>query len=80
MTDRKFYKTLITVEVLSEDPIPVGMTLEQIAHEAIHGDYSMNIIGNDEVELNGKQAADHLYDQGSDPVFFRIDGDGNDVE
>lgn len=79
MTKRTFYKTTITVEVLSEEPIPAGVSLEQIAYEAVNGDYSMNTIGTDEVVLNGKQAADALLEQGSDPMFFGIDDDGNDV-
>lgn len=73
MTDRKFYKTVVSFEVLSEDPIPAGMTIEQIANEAVHGDYSMGNVQCEQIELNEKQAAEALLDQGSDPMFFGID-------
>lgn len=73
MTTRTFYKTVVSFEVLSEDPIPSGMTIEQIAHEAAHGDYSMGNVRCNETELNEKEAAESLLDHGSDPMFFGID-------
>lgn len=73
MTDRKFYKTVVSFEVLSQDPIPAGMKIEQIAHEAVYGDYSMGNVQCEEIELNETEAAEALLDQGSDPTFFGID-------
>lgn len=80
MTQRKFYKTLITIEVLSEDPIPDDMNIAQIAFEASDGDYSMSDGMRIETVLTGKAAADALQEQGSDPGFFKLTDDGNDVE
>lgn len=81
MTDRVFYKTIITIEVLSEDPIPDGMSVENIAKEAMEGSYSMQTLGEPiETVLNGKEAADALLEQGSDSSFFQLTEDGNDVE
>jgi len=39
MTDRKFYKTVISIEVLSEEPISEGMELGTIVNQCIEGDY-----------------------------------------
>lgn len=80
MTDRKFHKTVIKFTVLSEDPIPDGMSLENIAHECFNGDWSMGYNSFKETQLNGKQAANALHKQGSDPSFFNLTDDGEDAE
>lgn len=80
MTDRKFYKTEIKFTVLSEEPIPDGMELASIANECINGDWSMGNASHKETEINGKQAARALINQGSDPGFFRLTDNGEDSE
>jgi len=80
MTDRKFYKTVISFEILSEEPISPGMDIAQIAFEATEGDYSMRTVGNVETELDGKQAADALLEHASTPIFFRLTKDGEDED
>jgi len=80
MTDRKFYKTVIKIEVLSEEPIPAGMEYENVIHECKEGDWSMRPLGEKETVLDGKQAARALLNQGSDPSFFGLTEDGNDNE
>ncbi len=81
MTDRIFYKTIVTIEILSEDPIPDDMSMEDIVHEAMEGNYSSRTLeGTKEIVLNGKEAADALLEQGSDCGFFQLTDDGNDVE
>jgi len=78
---RKFYKTIIQVEVLSEDnPIGDYVDLADLAYEITDGECSGNVEVKEKIELTGKQAADALENQGSDPSFFRLDDDGNDVE
>lgn len=80
MTKRKFYKTVIQVKVLSEQPYEYE-NLSQVASDISDGDCSgeiENTITNE--KLNGKQAATVLQEQGSDPEFFRLDKDGNDLE
>ena len=79
MTDRKFYKRTLTVEFLSESPIP-DMGLGQMVDEAINGDYSMNITKDGTDELDGKQVADALSEHGSEPSFFQLTPEGNDTE
>lgn len=78
MTDRKFYQTEIKVVVLSEAPIPDTLSLEEIAQEAMDGDYSFRWVRKPEKKLNGKQAARALVQQGSDPGFFGLDKHGNE--
>ena len=79
MTDRKFYKRTLTVEFLSESPIP-DMGLGKLVEEGISGDYSMNVTSYKTDELDGKQAADALLDHASDPSFFQLTPEGNDTE
>lgn len=80
MTDRKFYQTEIKVVVLSEEPIPDTMSLEEIAREAMDGDYSFRWVRKPPEVLNGKQAAKALVQQDSDPGFFRLTDDGEDED
>lgn len=90
MTDRKFFKTVIKFTVLSEEPIPEGMnprdgclpprSLENIANECMDGSWSMGNASNKETELNGKQAAEALLNQASDPSFFNLTEDGEDAD
>jgi len=80
MTDRKFHSRIITIEFLSEEPIPDGMRVENMVNEAINGDYSMRIVNDVESELNGKEAADALLVQGSDPGFFGLTEKGEDAD
>lgn len=82
MTNRKFYRTRISYEVLSEEPIPGHVDLEYIAKECIDGRYvgRFSPVGVEEAVLSGKQAAESLYDFGSDPGFFCLTDEGEDSE
>ncbi len=80
MTNRKFYKTVFTIEVLSEEPIPDTMDTSQVIFEATLGDFSMTEGERVETILNGKAAAEALKEQGSDPSFFRLNDAGVDQE
>ena len=70
---RKFYKTTITIEVLSEDPIPGGMELNHIYNECMDGGWSMLEVGKEEVELNEEQMVDECLNHGTDAEFFGLD-------
>jgi hypothetical protein len=77
---RKFYRSVITVEVLSEEPVSFG-TLEQV-HEAITDGDCCGLI-EDEVqneEIDAKMAADKLHEHGSEPGFFRLTDEGEDTD
>ena len=81
MTIRKFYRTVIQVEILSEEPYHLGSKdLDDIRFDIIEGDCSgaiTDIVINE--QLDGKQVALALQNQGSDPEFFQIDEEGNDI-
>lgn len=78
MTKRKFYKHTITVEVISEtDAVPSN--LADVAYQISDGGDSGVWEVSKTEKLNGKQAAQALIKQGSDPEFFGIDEAGNDV-
>ena len=77
---QKFYKTIYTIEVLSEEPIPDELSMLQIIEEASDGDYSYECVGHAEVELTPKEAAEALIAQNSDPEFFGLHEDGTPVD
>lgn len=79
MSNRKFYRTVISVEVLSEEPYSPE-SLESIAHDIIEGDCSgrWNVVSSKEVD--GAEMAQLLYEQASEPAFFQLDDDGNDLD
>lgn len=82
MTDRKFYKSVIEVVVLSEQPLEYD-TLGDLHWEITDG----NCVGThgfkpgyENRELNGKEMAAELADAHSEAGFFMLDTDGNDLE
>ena len=84
MTERKFYKTTLRMVVLSEEPIPPDMTVDEILEEADSGDYvagasSMEEADRVEQVLDGKQIGRELIAIGSEPGFFQLDDEGNDI-
>ncbi len=79
-TQRKFYVTTLTIKVLSEEPIPSYVELDGIVDEMDDGDYVGKVVETSEREVTGKEMADLLHDIGSEPQFFQIDDDGNDLE
>ena len=78
MENRKFYKTSITIQILSEgEPVPDGMELDDLSYEMRDGNY-VGVVGEPVVEeLTSKQMADELYFFGSVPSFFLLDENGN---
>ncbi len=78
MTTRKFYKTVITIEVLSEDVYAFD-SLEQTAYDIQDGGCSGKIEVVKSEELNGENVVKALNNQGSASEFFMLDEDGNDL-
>lgn len=76
----RFYRTTIEVEILSEGcPIISGLTLADI-HEAITtGEWNGEWNAESRIEVTPRQMAKLLIKQGSDPQFFQLDEDGNDI-
>ena len=79
MTNRKFHRTIVQVEILSEEPIG-NYNLESLAHQITLGDWSGASAIVLQEELSGKEAAEALKMQASDPSFFNLTSEGNDLE
>lgn len=79
-SERKFYKTIIQVEVLSEDPLENTDDLAHIHYLITGGDCSGVIKTVSINELDGSAAAKALLEQGSDTEFFQLTADGEDVD
>jgi len=78
---RQFFKTVITVTVLTENgPVSEEASLGTIAHQIKEGDWSGEVEHDGGTELTAKEAAEALIAQGSDPEFFGIDADGNLID
>lgn len=81
MTDRKFYRHVFQVEVLSEENLEVSKySLEQLHSMTDTGEQvagTLDIIKTE--ELNGCQAAKALDSLGSEPGFFQLEENGDDI-
>jgi len=77
---RKFYRRIFKIEVLSEEHIPEGVSLEDIGYWITEGHCSGVVKAEDEVEVDGKHMAVMLTAQGSDPEFFQLTSDGEDLD
>ena len=75
---RQFHKTTITVEVLSEGSILQVESLQELAYMITEGDCSGQFSVGTSEALTGKQMAEALMEQHSDPEFFGLDESGND--
>jgi len=80
VTERKFYKTTFVVEILSETPGVGEMSLTDVLTEAENGSFSGDVKSSEEVEVDGPTMAKLLSDQRSDPEFFNLDENGNDLD
>jgi hypothetical protein len=81
MTDKKFYKSTYTVEILHEEPMPDDFTLSDALQEADIGDYVQHVrktLRNEEVDA--RTMVDLLYDAGASPGFFMIDENGDSYD
>lgn len=77
---KTIYKTVIEVEILSEDPIPDGISLSEVAEQGYDGDFSVVAETKSSKPIRGKKAVEAIINQGSDPEFFGMDRDGNEIE
>jgi len=76
---KKLYKSIIQIEVLSEEPIN-GMSLTSIIDEGDTGSFSIKTkdIKIDK-EIKGIRAVREMKLHGSDVEFFQMDEKGNDI-
>ncbi len=75
-----YYKTTVSIDVLTEEPIPDHYTLEDIGYEIEQGDWVGYNIQSKQVELTPKEIVEALKEAGSDPDFFQLDDEGNKAE
>lgn len=80
MSTRKFYRTTFKVVVLSEDRSTENLGLLAISQATDDGDCVGDLSVDTIEELTGPDAATALHELGSEPGFFMLDNDGNDVD
>ena len=73
---RKFYKTTLTVTVVSDYPLD-GLPLVEIAMQGVNGDISVRASRKAQ-EIDGPAAAKALIEQESEPEFLGLTEDGED--
>jgi len=81
MAKKTIYRTVIEIEVLSDEPIPEGMSLNDIEDECNEGSFSgVHDYKIRNEKLVGQDAANATLKQGSSPDFFQMDENGNELE
>lgn len=76
---RQFHRTIITVEVLSEEPYEFD-NIRQTYEDITNGDCSGSACVTSTEIVDGPKMAKLLLAQGSDPGFFRLDENGNNTD
>lgn len=79
MSEKKIYKNVFQIVVLSEDAPVSNCDLGVINFDITEGDCSGEVKHLSSELLTPKEAADALLDQGSDPSFFGLTPDGKDM-
>lgn len=77
-SDKKFHKTIITVVVLSEEPYVLN-TLKDVAYDILDGNCVGSYTATEVTILNGAEMAIELINNASDPEFFQLTEDGEDI-
>lgn len=82
MAQKPIYRHVVRVEVLTDYREDLSeRTLGQIAEEITDGNWSgVMTVERANVQLKGKAAVDAVKEQGSDPEFFQLDDEGNELE
>lgn len=77
--ERKFHRHVYMVEVLSEEELP-SMSLEDLHHEITEGHCSGQFMETFHQKVGGPCMAKLLQEQGSDPEFFQLTDEGDDID
>ena len=73
MSERKFYRNVIKLVVLTEDePLPEDIELSDIHYEVTEGHAVLHSFLAEAKPVTEDQMTDLLLESGSDPGFFRI--------
>lgn len=80
LSKRKFYRTIVQVEILSEEPYS-STDLEKIQDDITNGHQvgEVTVVTDSEI-MDVKTCVERLYGVGSDPDFFCLDKHGHDTE
>jgi hypothetical protein len=78
--ERRYYRKVVQIEILSEEPIPDMLDLDAIHYGVIFGDWSGLFSVIESTEHTGKEMAALLLKHGSEPSFFRLTEKGEMVE
>jgi hypothetical protein len=73
MEKRTFYKTVVTIEILHEEPLSASMSLEDIEYLITEGHCSGEVSVGLAYEMTEDEMRAALISQGSDPEFFGIE-------
>ena len=78
---KKYYKTVIQIEILSEEPYEDGKSMDDIQYDITEGHCSgvLSMVEKNQ-ELDGLEIVKALEAQGSDAEFFRLDQNGEELE
>ena len=77
---RKFYRQVFEIEVLIEGEPLQSPNLEEIRYQITEGHCSGVVEETVCREVTSREMASLLWAQGSDPGFFMLDEDGNDIK
>lgn len=79
-SNRRFHRSVIQIEILSEEPLPdhTLCNLELVDAYITDGDCSGKITILSKEEVDSKTMVELLRKQDSDPSFFRLDDEGGD--
>lgn len=79
-SERKFRRTLITVEVLSEgEQVYDPDDLSEVYHDGLGGSCSVDWTITESEVIDGPTTAKALLNQSSDPEFFQLTEEGEDA-
>lgn len=76
---RKFYKTVLTIEILSEDE-PWEGTLDTLWDDVMNAHLSYAYSEDGVYKLTPSEMVIECHKQAIDPEFFLLDKNGNDIE
>ena len=81
MSKKKLYKSVLRVEILSEEPYPESVNLEDVNYDITEGHHS-GVLNweSHSVELIGVDAVEEVRKQGTDLEFFQLDEMGNEID
>lgn len=79
MRKAAIYKTVLTIEVLSDEPLDPQMSTSDVVRDMIFGTTSGITKRSSPKLLKGKHAVKEIHKHGTDPSFFFMDENGNEL-